>query len=540
VARGGALGLAGAAVSAVAGFVLVVVVTRALAPEDAGLFFAATAVFLMISAIGSLGTDAGLARFALRLEAEGRFDDVRRVIGSALVTVMAISVVAAVSLVLFDRSLSSVLGWGRTGVRLPVLFAVALPVAVLSDFALAATRAFGRIRPTVVLDRLLRAGGQALIATLVIALGGGLGWLTAGWLAAYAVSATLAVAELRRLTRQRAAGVSRDAQTGAGGGPTALRRDAVRDFWRFTWPRGLTRLAQIGIQKADIVLVAALRSPAEAAVYTAATRFVALGQFATQALQQVLQPRFTAILVHEDKATLREVYRVATTWNVLLTWPVYLVIGCAPVAYLGLFGGGYADSPEAPTVVVVMMLAMLLAVASGPVDTLLLMAGRSGRSLVNASVALAVDIGLCLLLLPRLGITGAALAWAAAVVTRCGLAFLQVRSELRVVPLGRSFLVAVLLCTGAVGLPMALASLLGLRDPVLWALLACLLAALDLALLWACRDVLRLDVLVAALRSPLHRLVPGPEVSTGPSLVEDPCVSEPSPASSGTSSPTRR
>lgn len=537
VARGGALGLIGAAVSAVSGFALVVVVTRTLEPEDAGVFFAATAAFLMISAIGSLGTDAGLARFVLRLEAEGRHGDVRRVIGSALVTVLVLSGVLGIALVLLARSLSAALGWTEADASLPVLFAVALPVAVLADFALSGTRAFGLIRPTVVVDRVVRAGGQAVIATLVVTLGGGLVWLTAGWLAAYAVAAALAVVALQRQSGQRrAAGRRYPAAVSGPGRPVAPVGDAVREFWRFTWPRGLTRLGQIGIQKADIVLVAALRSPGEAAVYTAATRFVALGQFATQALQQVLQPRFTAILVHEDKATLREVYQVATAWNVLLTWPVYLVIGCAPAAYLGVFGDEYAGASGAVAVVVVMMLAMLFAVASGPVDTLLLMAGRSGRSLVNASVALAVDIGLCLLLLPRVGIVGAALAWAAAVVTRCSLAYLQVRSELRVVPTGRPFSVAVAVSVGAVGLPMLLASVLGLRDPVTWVVFGALLGLLQLGLLWALRDVLRLDVLAAALRSPraeaaegrrsagFHRPGPGPNLGAGRAHVEDACV----------------
>lgn len=537
VARGGALGLMGAAVSAVSGFVLVVVVTRALDPEDAGVFFAATAAFLMISAIGSLGTDAGLARFVLRLEAEGRFGDVRRVIGSALVTVLTLSALLGVALVLLDRSLSAALGWNGADASLPVLFAVALPVAVLSDFTLSGTRAFGLIRPTVVVDRVVRAGGQAVIAALVVTFGGGLVWLTVGWLAAYAVAAALAVAALQRQCVLRRVEGRRSPTARSGPDrPVAPLGDALREFWRFTWPRGLTRLGQIGIQKADIVLVAALRSPGEAAVYTAATRFVALGQFATQALQQVLQPRFTAILVHEDRATLREVYQVATTWNVLLTWPVYLVVGCAPLAYLGVFGGEYAGAPGAAVVVVVMMLAMLLAVASGPVDTLLLMAGRSGRSLLNASVALAVDLGLCLLLLPRIGMAGAALAWAAAVMTRCSLAYLQVRSELRVVPTGRPFAVAAAVCVGAVGLPMVLASALGLRDPVTWVLFGTLLGLLHLGVLWALRDVLRLDVLVAALRArraeapvtrrrtPFHRPDPGSDVGRRRAPVEDTCV----------------
>jgi hypothetical protein len=201
-----------------------------------------------------------------------------------------------------------------------------------------------------------------------------------------------------------------------------------------------------------------------------------------------------------------------------------------------------------------MMLAMLLAVASGPVDTLLLMAGRSGRSLGNASAALAVDIGLCLVLLPRVGILGAALAWAAAVLTRCGLAYLQVRAELRIVPTGRAFALAVVVCLGAVALPMATASLLGLRDPRLWLLSAAGLGLVDLALLVALRRPLHLDVLAAALRPdavrrtrprrapaphPVRHPVRRPAAGTHGPLLEDPCASEPFPARPATSFPSR-
>ena len=510
LARGSALGLAGALFSALSGFVLVVAVARGLSRQEAGLFFSTTAFFLILVALASLGTETGLARFLLRLEADRRFADISRVLRGALAMVVVASVALGIVVVLAADGLAAALGWENLDGTVPVLLAIGLPLAAISDFALAGTRAFTRMGPTVLVDRFFRAGAQTALPVVLLAGGVGLGALTAAWVAPYAVAAVLGMLALWRLTRARVAaqhGTQHGTQHDGPAEAPHAHRDGeaeapiVREFWRYTWPRGLTRLAQIVIQKADIVLVAALLSPLDAAIYTAATRFVALGQFATQALQQALQPRLTAILVHEDRSTLREVYQVATAWNVLVTWPVYLVIGCAPAAYLGMFGTDYASSTDARLVVVVMMCAMLLAVASGPVDTLLLMAGRSGLSLANASTAVAVDIGLCLLLLPPLGIQGAAIAWAAAVLTRCTLAFVQVRAELRVVPMGRAFGTAVAVCLGAVGAPVAAASLAGLHDPLSWVLLSVVLAVPYLGLLGLLRGVLRLDVLAAALRN---------------------------------------
>ena len=58
-------------------------------------------------------------------------------------------------------------------------------------------------------------------------------------------------------------------------------------FWRFTAPRALANVAQIALQRVDIVLVAALPGSAAAAIYAVAGRFVVLGQLANQAISQV-------------------------------------------------------------------------------------------------------------------------------------------------------------------------------------------------------------------------------------------------------------
>ena len=67
-------------------------------------------------------------------------------------------------------------------------------------------------------------------------------------------------------------------------------------------------------------------------------------------------------------------------------------------------------------VLAILSLAMLLASATGPVDWVLLMGGKSGWNLLNTALALAVNIALNLVLIPRIGITGAAIAWAASII----------------------------------------------------------------------------------------------------------------------------
>lgn len=422
----------GAVVSAASSFLLVVVVTNQFQPETAGMFFAATSAFLVLLSFAGLGTDIGLSRFLLRYESLGRRPDIPHCLRAAYRTVILVSLALAVGVLVLAEPVARWIGMSPpTGVQVVRLLALALPAAVVMNLSLAGTRAFGRMRTTVGIDKILRASAQPVLALSVAIGGGGLLYLTTAWAVPYLVSAVLAVVSFRAFLMRRHVG----SPTADDVAPSAY-SSVRREFWRFTWPRSIAQLSQIAIQRADIVIVAALRSPAEAAVYTAATRFVVLGQFGVQAVQQVLQPRFTRLLARNEFNVLRDIFKVATSWNMAMAWPMYLVVGCAPAVYLGLFD--MDGKPGASTVVVLMMAAMLFATFTGPVDTLLLMSGRSSLSLINSVVALAVDIVLCIILIPGWGIIGAALAWALAVATRCLLAYLQVHAILRISPLCRA------------------------------------------------------------------------------------------------------
>ena len=192
------------------------------------------------------------------------------------------------------------------------------------------------------------------------------------------------------------------------------------------------------------MLVAALASPADAALYTAATRFVVLGQLFVQSVQQALSPQLSALFARGETSAANSVYQAATLWSMIAAWPLYLVLAGFAPALMGVFGDGYDVASD---VVVILSLTMLLATACGPVDSVLLMAGRSWLSLRNSTVALAVNVGLNLVLIPVYGIRGAAIAWAVAIVVRNLLPLVQVRRHLGMWPLTRA---AVQVALGAV------------------------------------------------------------------------------------------
>ena len=93
---------------------------------------------------------------------------------------------------------------------------------------------------------------------------------------------------------------------------------------------------------------------------------------------------------------------------------------------------------------------MLVATACGQVDSVLMMAGRSSWNMGNAMLALFAAVSIDLLLLPRIGITGAAIGWAAAILLNNLVPLSQVWWSTRLHPFGRGTLLAATVSSVAV------------------------------------------------------------------------------------------
>jgi O-antigen/teichoic acid export membrane protein len=138
---------------------------------------------------------------------------------------------------------------------------------------------------------------------------------------------------------------------------------------------------------------------------------------------------------------------------------------------------------------------MLVATAIGPVDVVLLMGGRSSWNLGNTMVSLGASLALNLLLLPRDGLAGAAVAFAAGVLLNNLLPLVEVWWSLRLHPLGPGTGMAAVLAVVGFGLPGLLVwarvgpTLAGL---MVYAAVGCVLYAV---LLWRFRHRLEWEAL---------------------------------------------
>jgi O-antigen/teichoic acid export membrane protein len=133
------------------------------------------------------------------------------------------------------------------------------------------------------------------------------------------------------------------------------------------------------------------------------------------------------------------------------------------------------------------------------VTLVLLMGGRSKWNLINIALGLVATVGLGFLLIPRYGVVGAAIAWAATILIENGAATLQVALFMKMKPFGAGYFYVALAAVACFLLPGVVTRLVGIPGPAALALTIVAGGAVYLAVLHRFRARLRLDLLAQTL-----------------------------------------
>jgi O-antigen/teichoic acid export membrane protein len=409
--------------------------------------------------------------------------------------VLVVSAAAAAVVVLLASSIAEVLvgeshAQGHDMVWALYVLASFLPLAAAYAVIVSTSRGLGSIKPLVLIEKIGRHAVQTAFVGVVLLITPSLLLAVVAWAAPYAAAAAVMVLTVLRLVRLAMADAERPLQ------PRPMRTLAA-EFWSFSAPRALSRIFSVALQRFDVLLVSAIRGLEEAAVYAAASRFVLLGLMFVQAIQQVMAPRISEFLARGDRPRAHVIYETTTAWLMLISWPIYLTAAIFAPFLLGVFGAGYSTGA---TVVVILCLSMLVATACGPVDTVLLMAGRSRWSLFNTGLALAVNVGVDLLLVPTYGINGAAVGWAAGIAMNNLVPLYQVHRFLGMHPFGVASIRAAAIAMACFG-GWGLLGRFALGATVSGCVSAATLAVLSyLVCMWWQRDALEVDALVSVVR----------------------------------------
>jgi O-antigen/teichoic acid export membrane protein len=163
----------------------------------------------------------------------------------------------------------------------------------------------------------------------------------------------------------------------------------------------------------DIISIEHFGSPHDVAVYYAGARLLAIVAFVYFAIAGATTHKFTEYHVAGDRQRLASFFRETVRWTF---WPS--LVACAAILALGrpllsLFGAGFESGYG---VMFILAIGMLARAAVGPAERLLNMLGERKQCAAVYAIAFAINLTLCVILIPRIGIEGAAIATSTALI----------------------------------------------------------------------------------------------------------------------------
>ncbi|MFC8302323.1 lipopolysaccharide biosynthesis protein [Specibacter sp. NPDC057265] len=415
-------------------FATTLFVSNSAGDAGAGVFFQILAFFAIATAACTFGAETGLVKTLTAQLTRGERDAVRLSFAVALVPVGITATVVAVAVWCSAAALGGLFQDPRATELIQLLAVFIVPGSLLST-VFGGLRGFGRVGSFTGLQNVLLPCLRFTAVAAVTVLGLGTLALAAAWVVPVAGVLVVAAVMVHRSYR---AYLAQDGGIGAGGGQdrsaSAVKspRSALgqlRSFWSFSAGRGASSLVEIVLEWLDVILVGLFLGPAAAGIYGVVNRCVRLGQMADHSARIVVGPMLGAAMASADLARAQLIYLMSTRILVLVAWPFYLVLLVSGPTLLSFFGAEFSAGYPALAIIAC---AMCLAVTAGGVQSVLLMAGRSSWQLYNKLAALAVALTGNLTLIPWLGLRGAALSWAAAVLLDCALATWEVHHFLRI------------------------------------------------------------------------------------------------------------
>jgi O-antigen/teichoic acid export membrane protein len=189
--------------------------------------------------------------------------------------------------------------------------------------------------------------------------------------------------------------------------------------------------------QADKILIGFYLNARALGVYAVSATLIGFVSIILDSVNQIFAPSIAHLHARGKIELLGRIYQSLTKWILGLTIPLAAVMIIFALPLMRVFGH---DFEVGWSVLVIGAVGQLVNCAVGSVGYLLLMSGNQGRLVKIQSIMAVMTVMLAILLIPRWGLVGAAVASAAANVGANLWCLLEVRRRLGVFPYNRTYL----------------------------------------------------------------------------------------------------
>jgi O-antigen/teichoic acid export membrane protein len=181
------------------------------------------------------------------------------------------------------------------------------------------------------------------------------------------------------------------------------------------------------LTSSDILVLQQFRAPEDVAVYYAAVKTLTLIAFVHFAVSAAVGHRFSEYHVSGDRKRLEAILSDSIRWTFWASLAAGALILAMGRPLLSLFGAQFVDGYH---LMFILTAGLLARAAVGPVERLLNMLGQQSVCAAVYGFAFVLNLVLCIVLIPRIGVEGAAAATSTALIVESILLFCVTKCRL--------------------------------------------------------------------------------------------------------------
>jgi O-antigen/teichoic acid export membrane protein len=382
-------------------YVAQLVTARVIGPDSYGVYAYVLAWVTLLAYFSTLGFHVSLLRFIPAYRAKEEFLLVRGVIryshlgaAGAATSVVLIGICVILAL---DKEVRPELA------STFFLGMAAVPFLALHLIGASAVRAFGGVVAALVPERIVRDG--VLLAIIAAASWSSFRPLDATLAMAAMLAGSVVMLALVRISLRRLG-------SKAGEGGTAVY--TAKEWWRPTLPLTVIMVADNLMSRSGVIVLGLAGNTREAGIFAVAFSMAILTALPRMAVATIFAPAVSDLFTRDDQAGLQSLTAKASWLSLLGTACVAIPLLLLAQPLLAWFGPEFvAGAP----IVGILIAGQVFAAGCGPQQHLITMTAHERTGAAILAVCATANLAACLLMISSFGMTGAALAMTATLIT---------------------------------------------------------------------------------------------------------------------------
>lgn len=394
VAKGMGIIFIGIALGRGIGFLTKVIIGRSLGPEEFGLFNIGYAILMLFTIIALLGLPEGVSTFIPRYKAKNEPRKLKGTITSSLKIAAISSLFFMLLISVFSGKISIVLFHEKKLGMFLKFFALAIPFSALSALLVADLRGFKSMKQMVLARDISGNIVLLLSLSLFLVIGYGILGVIFSFIISYVIISILALYYIIQNFKVF--------------GEEVKNVSVTRELINFSWPlAGSRTLGQVR-RYADIFLLGYFTSSLQVGIYSAGIVIVSIIMIVAISINTILLPVNSELYAGNRRKEIGALYSIVVKWLVVILFPIFLLTFFLPETLIAaLFGAKYVEGAIALRI---LSIGYFISACIGSWLLIIYAMGKTKIDLIVKAFGVISNIGLSLVLIPRWGIIGAAVA----------------------------------------------------------------------------------------------------------------------------------